>query len=177
VFVSHPFRAPQAPGTYTVWAFGDEESADFRFGSPVVGDSCAAVEYWAVIRTEGREQTLGGVAVIRFAPDGRVVEQRDYWAMEDGAPRTTSGLALSTGPRRSPTSLAWERCSRIGTFAFHTRHKFRATLKSGGEGRRPRGEASRGSAGEARAVAVRDRLGVDASGQGAVGEAARGCEA
>ena len=22
--------------------------------------------------------------MIRFAPDGRVAEQRDYWAMEDG---------------------------------------------------------------------------------------------
>jgi hypothetical protein len=84
IFVSHPFRAPRVPGEYAAWAFGDEESADFRFGEPVVGDGCAAVEYWAVIRSDGREQTLGGVAVIRFAPDGRVVEQRDYWAMEDG---------------------------------------------------------------------------------------------
>jgi hypothetical protein len=50
----------------------------------VVGDGCAAVEYWAVILSGGREQTLGGVSVLRFAPDGRVVEQRDYWAMEDG---------------------------------------------------------------------------------------------
>ena len=50
VFVSHPFRAPQAPGDYAAWAFGDEESAEFRFGQPVIGDGCAAVEYWAVIR-------------------------------------------------------------------------------------------------------------------------------
>jgi hypothetical protein len=82
--VSHPFRLPQAPGEYAAWAFGDEESADVRFGEPLVGDGRAAVEYWAVIRSKGREQTLGGVAVTRFAPDGRVAEQRDYWAMEDG---------------------------------------------------------------------------------------------
>jgi hypothetical protein len=84
VFVSQPFREPQAPGAYAAWAFADEESAEFRFGEPVVGDGRAAVEYWAVIHAEGREQTLAGVAVIRFAPDGRVAEQRDYWATEDG---------------------------------------------------------------------------------------------
>jgi len=84
VFVSQPFRSPQALGEYAAWTFGDEESSEFRFGEPVVGDGCAAVEYWAVIQSEGRDQTLGGVALIRFAPDGRVAEQRDYWAMEDG---------------------------------------------------------------------------------------------
>ena len=84
IFVSHPFRGSQAPAEYAARAFGDEESAVFRFGEPVVGDGCAAVEYWAVILSGGREQTLGGVSVLRFAPDGRVVEQRDYWAMEDG---------------------------------------------------------------------------------------------
>ena len=31
----------------------------------------------------GREQTVGGVSVIRFAPDGQVAEQRDYWAIGD----------------------------------------------------------------------------------------------
>jgi ketosteroid isomerase-like protein len=55
VFVSHPFRAPQAPREYAVWAFADEESADFRFGEPLVDDGCAAVEYWAVIRSDGGE--------------------------------------------------------------------------------------------------------------------------
>jgi SnoaL-like domain len=84
VFVSHPFREPQGPGEYAAWAFGDEDSANFRFGEPVVGDGCAAVEYWAVICSGDREQTLGGIAVLRFAPDGRVAEQRDYWALDEG---------------------------------------------------------------------------------------------
>lgn len=84
VFVSHPFRGAQAPADYAAWAFSDEESAEFRFGEPVIGDGEAAIEYWAAIRREGREQTLAGVAVIRFDPDGRVARQLDYWAMEDG---------------------------------------------------------------------------------------------
>jgi len=84
VFLSHPFREPQAPADYAAWAFSDEDSAEVRFGEPVVGDGCAAVEWWAVVSYEGREQTLGGVSVLRFRPDGLVVEQRDYWAIEDG---------------------------------------------------------------------------------------------
>jgi ketosteroid isomerase-like protein len=78
VSVSHPFREPELPGAYAERAFSDEDEAEFRFGEPVVGDGCASVEYWALIRSGGREQTLAGVSVIRFGADGRVVAQRDY---------------------------------------------------------------------------------------------------
>ncbi len=84
IFVSHPFRDPRAPRDYLEWAFSDEDEAEVRFGEPVVGEGCASVGYWAVLRSGGREQTLAGVSVIRFGPDGRVAEERDYWAMEDG---------------------------------------------------------------------------------------------
>ena len=84
VFVSHPFREPQSPSVYAAWAFSDEEKADVRFGEPVVGDGCAAAEWWAFVRYEGQEQTLAGMSFLRFGPDGRVIEQRDYWSMEDG---------------------------------------------------------------------------------------------
>jgi hypothetical protein len=84
VFVSHPFREPQAPADYAAWAFSDEDEADVRFGEPVVGEGCAAVEWWAFVRHEGKEQTLAGVSFLRFGPDGCVTEQRDYWSLEDG---------------------------------------------------------------------------------------------
>jgi ketosteroid isomerase-like protein len=84
VFVSHPFREPADPRAYAEWAFADEDEVDCRFGEPRVAGDTATVEYWAWIRFEGRVQTLGGVALIRFGEDGRVVEQRDYWALEDG---------------------------------------------------------------------------------------------
>jgi hypothetical protein len=42
------------------------------------------VEYWAVIESQGKQETLAGIAVLRFAEDGRVAEQRDYWAMQEG---------------------------------------------------------------------------------------------
>lgn len=87
VFVSQPFRDPQPPAEYARWAFADEdeELVECRFGEPVVGDDRATVEYWALLRRpDGSEATLAGVAVIRFGADGRAVEQRDYWAIEEG---------------------------------------------------------------------------------------------
>jgi hypothetical protein len=54
------------------------------FGEPVVGDGRAVVEYWAVIIFGGRAETIAGVAVLRFTPDGRVAEQRDYWSSREG---------------------------------------------------------------------------------------------
>ncbi len=87
-FGSAPFREPHVGPAgvraYCEWAFADEESADARFGEPIVDGNRATVEYWAVIRAGGREQTLSGIAVLRFAPDGRVADQRDYWTIADG---------------------------------------------------------------------------------------------
>jgi len=45
----------------------------------------AAVEYWALLRRrDGGEATLAGIALLRFAPDGRVAESRDYWDLAEG---------------------------------------------------------------------------------------------
>jgi ketosteroid isomerase-like protein len=87
VFRSHPFREPQAPAEYAAWAFADadEQLVECRFGEPVVGGGRAAVEYWALLRRrDGGEVTLAGIAVLRFASDGRVAEQRDYWDLARG---------------------------------------------------------------------------------------------
>jgi SnoaL-like domain len=85
VYRSHPFREPEkSAGDYAWRAFADEELAECRFGEPVVHGDRAAVEYWAVLRADGDEETLAGIAVLRFGADGRVVEQRDYWAMQPG---------------------------------------------------------------------------------------------
>ena len=84
VFRSHPLREPESPRAYVERAFSEEDEAEFRFAEPVVAGNRAAVEYWAVITTDGREETLHGVAVLRFAADGRVAEQRDYWSMAEG---------------------------------------------------------------------------------------------
>ena len=85
VYQSHPFREPEKSARdYALRAFADEELVECRFGEPVVVRDRAAIEYWAILSSEGDEETLAGIALIRFGPDGRVVEQRDYWSMEPG---------------------------------------------------------------------------------------------
>jgi SnoaL-like domain len=85
VFRSHPFRDPEtSTRDYALRAFSDEELVECRFGEPIVQGDRAAIEYWAVLSVEGDEETLAGIAMIRFGEDGRVVEQRDYWSMEPG---------------------------------------------------------------------------------------------
>jgi hypothetical protein len=84
VFRSAPFRDLDDPRRYAEWAFADEEAVECRFGEPIVAGERAVVEYWAVIENGGSEETLFGVALLRFDPDGLVVEQRDYWQMEAG---------------------------------------------------------------------------------------------
>jgi hypothetical protein len=85
VFYSHPFRDRQAPAEYVAWAFGDQASAECRFGEPVAAGMRAAVDWWAVITDlDGGEQTVAGTSLLRFGDDGRVVEQRDAWAEEPG---------------------------------------------------------------------------------------------
>jgi ketosteroid isomerase-like protein len=85
VYRSHPFREPERSARdYALRAFADEELVECRFGEPIVDGDRAAVEYWAVLSADGDEETLAGIAVLRFGEDGRVVEQRDYWSMEPG---------------------------------------------------------------------------------------------
>ena len=85
VYRSHPFREPERSARdYALRAFADEELVECRFSEPIVDGDRAAVEYWAVLSADGAEETLAGIAVLRFGEDGRVVEQRDYWSMEPG---------------------------------------------------------------------------------------------
>jgi ketosteroid isomerase-like protein len=85
VFRSHPFRDPESSASdYARRAFADEELVECKFGEPVVDGDRAAVEYWAILRADGDEETLAGIALVRFGPDGKVVDQRDYWSMEPG---------------------------------------------------------------------------------------------
>jgi ketosteroid isomerase-like protein len=89
VFRTHPFRdphvGPAGAREYASWAFESEEPGpEVRFGEPRPSGRGAVVEYWAIVRSEAREQTIAGVALLRFNANGLVREQRDYWAIEDG---------------------------------------------------------------------------------------------
>ena len=89
VYRSLPFREPLHGRAgvldYTRWAFSSEQDADFWFGEPVCEGDRAAVEYWAVILArDGAISTLAGTVLLRFDAEGRVLEHRDYWALEEG---------------------------------------------------------------------------------------------
>jgi hypothetical protein len=73
----HPFLDPE-PG-YLARVFAEEESAQCRFGAPLVDGDQAAVPWTAQTRlTDGGSEDLAGVSLLRFGSDGLVVEERDY---------------------------------------------------------------------------------------------------
>jgi hypothetical protein len=80
-FRSHPFREPQAPAHYIVPTLAEADSAECEFGEPVVDGDRAAVEWSAETKLkDGSTEKLAGVSLLRFAADGLVTEQRDFWA-------------------------------------------------------------------------------------------------
>ena len=90
-FRSEPFRDLQSPRDYAEWAFSEQDEAECWFGEPIVAGDRAVVEYWAVVRFRGEDETIAGVALIRFGPDGLVVEQHDYWNAKPGRHERPAG--------------------------------------------------------------------------------------
>jgi SnoaL-like domain len=92
VYSSHPFRAAETARSYAERAFGEEDLVRAWFGEPVVSGDRAAVEYWAVLRTQaGDDITIAGAAFLRFGVDGRVTQHRDYWVQTDSSREPPSG--------------------------------------------------------------------------------------
>lgn len=87
-FRSTPFRepviGPAGARRYAEEAFGDEVDIRCWFGDPALTPGGAAVEYWATLLEGGREVTIAGISMLRFATDGRVARQRDHWHIEEG---------------------------------------------------------------------------------------------
>jgi ketosteroid isomerase-like protein len=89
VYRTHPFReahrGPAGARAYARDSFASETLVACRFGEPVVAHSRAAVEYWATLITgDGEDVTIAGLSFVRFDPDGRCTEHRDYWAITPG---------------------------------------------------------------------------------------------
>ena len=90
-FRSQPFRELQDPRAYAEWAFSEQDEAECWFAEPIVAGDRAVVEYWGIVRFQGKDETIAGVAVIRFRPDGLVVEQHDYWNAQEGRHEQPNG--------------------------------------------------------------------------------------
>ena len=79
VWQQHPFRDPEPD--YLARVFAEEESARCEFGAPIVDGDRAAVPWSAqTVLTDGGNEDLAGVSLLRFSADGLVLEERDYWA-------------------------------------------------------------------------------------------------
>lgn len=79
-----PFRGPQGVRAYVERVFGEEEAPSVRTSEPIVDGDRAAISWWAALGENGVDVTLAGTSVLRFDPQGLVVEQWDAWNMADG---------------------------------------------------------------------------------------------
>lgn len=83
VHSTEPFREPSrgrdAIRAYVERVLGEEEEPRVWMGEPIVDGDRAAIAWWAALREEGADATLAGVSLLRFDPDGLVVEQWDAW--------------------------------------------------------------------------------------------------
>jgi hypothetical protein len=85
---SSPFVEPNLgqEGVVAYWTGATSTQADVEveMGEPLVDGDHAAVEWWTRMRADGDEITLVGCLLLRFAPDGRCEDLREYWNYESG---------------------------------------------------------------------------------------------
>ena len=86
---SSPFREPPHFGhegvvVYWAEATSTQEDVVVEMGEPLVDGNHAVVEWWTRMRNGGEEITLVGCLLLRFAPDGRCEDLREYWNYEPG---------------------------------------------------------------------------------------------
>lgn len=85
---SSPFRDPYR-GHAEIRAYwrrgaGGQRETRVRMGTPLVDRDRVAVEWWTTMIDDGQPVTLPGCLLLRFAPDGRCVDLREYWNLERG---------------------------------------------------------------------------------------------
>lgn len=84
-YYSQSLREHEPPRSYVDRVFAEQAQAECRFGAPIVSDDRAAVDWWGVIENhDGEVETIAGTSLLRFASDGKVVEQRDAWGSAQG---------------------------------------------------------------------------------------------
>ena len=95
VYCWHPLRPPAVgrDGVEDYWrtVTATQEGQRVRFGSPITSGDLTAVEFWTTMRSEGEEVTLAGCMLLRFVPDGRCAELREYWFFEPGTHEPAPG--------------------------------------------------------------------------------------
>jgi hypothetical protein len=95
VYRSHTFREPHvgSEGIRAYWEGATSRQAEIEveLGHPIVDGNRVAVEWWTTMREGGEDVTLPGCLLLRFAPDGRCEELREYWFESSGRRRPHAG--------------------------------------------------------------------------------------
>lgn len=95
IFSSEPFREPYRGRAgvreYVTAAFAAEREPRVWISPPIVDGARAAISWWCALVEDGQEATLAGTSVLRFAPDGAVLEQWDAWNALDRRERPPTG--------------------------------------------------------------------------------------
>jgi len=80
-----PFRGESELRAYWRRGAGVQKQVRVRMGTPFVDGERAAVEWWTTMYDpDDGEVTLPGCLLLRFAPDGRCSELREYWHVQPG---------------------------------------------------------------------------------------------
>jgi ketosteroid isomerase-like protein len=79
-----PARGHEGIERYWRDATEAQSEIDVRMGTPFVDGSRVAVEFWTTMNLNGDDVTAAGCLLLRFAPDGRCEELREYWYSESG---------------------------------------------------------------------------------------------
>lgn len=74
-----PYRGRGGVQAYVTRVLAEEDDPRVAVSEPIVDGDRASISWWASLREEGADTTLAGTSVLRFDPDGLVVEQWDTW--------------------------------------------------------------------------------------------------
>jgi ketosteroid isomerase-like protein len=85
---SNPFEEPHV-GHEGIRGYWDgvtsvQRGARVRMGRPFADGDRVAVEWWTEMTSDGTDVTLPGCLLLRFAPDGRCSDLREYWNVQPG---------------------------------------------------------------------------------------------
>jgi hypothetical protein len=98
IYRSEPCREVHS-GREAIWRYWHDATAtqsdiEIRVGQPLVAPEAVVVEWWVTLAMEGEVATIPGCLLLRFAPDGRCFELREYWNLNQGRHEPPAGWGV-----------------------------------------------------------------------------------
>lgn len=77
---------PGAAGVKQYWTdvTATQSDVSFRYGTPLIVDDRAVVEWWVTMKNGGADITLAGVFLLRFDESGKCSDLNEYWHFGEG---------------------------------------------------------------------------------------------